>query len=371
MIQMTCSNHTKELELAREHFDRFLALHTLSDPTRISQDTLTGDYHFSQFSLQLIPVDSVAVTDAFARELREAVCGFPCPELDPIADENPKTFARGKKRLEEQLKKICFSQNEQMREDLLRVLLAGGKRLRPALSWAAYNLKSDSMPQKKQYPILPLMVMIELMHSASLIHDDVVDQADVRRNVPTINATSGDKMAVKAADFILGRAMELLKVYKGSGIDERLAAVSEQMCLGELDQLKHLNQDVTKEQYIRQIERKTALFIEAAAACGGMARGLDETILHALEQYGYHIGMAFQIKDDVLDEIGGDDFGKQRNQDLKRGLKTLPQIIGLAKSEEAVRDHSDQAVRAIQDIPDCPAKSDLIRMATILVERTN
>ncbi len=370
MIQMTCSNQTKELELAREHFDRFLVLHELQDHTRISQDTLNGDYHFSQFSLHLIPVDSVEITDAFAKELREHVCGYECPELEKITDENPKTFAKGKKLLEDQLEKVCFSPNEQMRSGLLRVLLAGGKRLRPALSWAAYNLKTNRPLEGRQYPILPLMVMIELMHSASLIHDDVVDQADVRRNVPTINATSGDLMAVRSADFILGRAMELLKVYKGSGIDERLAAVSEQMCLGELDQLENLNQDVSEEQYMRQIERKTALFIEAAAACGGMARGLDEETIHCLEQYGYHIGMAFQIKDDVLDEIGGEEFGKQRNQDRKRGLKTLPRIIGIEKSEEAVRVHSDEAIRALREIPDSPAKNDLIRMAKILVERT-
>ena len=252
----------------------------------------------------------------------------------------------------------------------MRVLLAGGKRLRPALSWAAYNLLTDTPPEGKQYPILPLMVMIELMHSASLIHDDVVDKADVRRNVATINATSGDKMAVKSADFILGRAMELLKVYKGSGIDERLASVSEQMCLGELDQLENLHKDISEKQYIQQIERKTALFIEAAAACGGMARGLDEEAIRCLEQYGYHIGMAFQIKDDILDEIGGEEFGKQKNQDRKRGLKTLPQIIGLAKSEEAVKAHSDQAIQALQKLPESSAKNDLVKMAKILVERT-
>lgn len=370
MTQMTCSNQTKELELAREHFDQFLALHELQEHTRISQDTLTGDYHFSQFSLHLIPVDSVEITDAFAKELREYVCGYECPELEQIKDENPKHFTRGKKLLEDQLEKICFSQNEQMKNDLMRVLLAGGKRLRPALSWAAYNLLTDTPPEGKQYPILPLMVMIELMHSASLIHDDVVDKADVRRNVATINATSGDKMAVKSADFILGRAMELLKVYKGSGIDERLASVSEQMCLGELDQLENLHKDISEEQYIQQIERKTALFIEAAAACGGMARGLDEEAIRCLEQYGYHIGMAFQIKDDILDEIGGEEFGKQKNQDRKRGLKTLPQIIGLAKSEEAVKAHSDQAIQALQKLPESSAKNDLVKMAKILVERT-
>jgi len=134
--------------------------------------------------------------------------------------------------------------------------------------------------------------------------------------------------------------------------------------------LENLHKDISEEQYIQQIERKTALFIEAAAACGGMARGLNKEAIHCLERYGYHIGMAFQIKDDILDEIGGEEFGKQKNQDRMRGLKTLPQIIGLAKSEEAVRDHSDKAILALQTLPESTAKSDLIKMAKILVERT-
>lgn len=370
MTQAACVEQKNELELAREHFDQFLALHELKDPASIALDTLNGDYHFSQFSLHLIPVDSVEITDRFAQELRETVAGCACPELEPITAENPKTFVRGKKLLEDRLQKICFSRNEAMKNDLLRVILAGGKRLRPALSWAAYNLKTEDAPEKKPYPILPLMVMIELMHSASLIHDDVVDQADVRRNVPTINATSGDLFAVKSADFILGRAMELLKVYKGSGIDERLAAVSEQMCLGELDQLERLHQDLTQEQYLRQIERKTALFIEAAAACGGMAAGLDDKWIRALESYGYHIGMAFQIKDDILDLTGDDSFGKPREQDIKKGLRTLPLIIGMEKSEEAVREHSETAIHSLDDVPESTAKADLIKMAKLLVERT-
>ena len=370
MTQAVCIEQKNELELAREHFDQFLALHELKDLASIALDTLNGDYHFSQFSLHLIPVDSVEITDRFAQELRETVAGCACPELEPISAENPKTFVRGKKLLEDQLRKICFSQNEAMKNDLLRVLLAGGKRLRPALSWTAYNLETGDAPAEKPYPILPLMVMIELMHSASLIHDDVVDQGMVRRNVPTINATSGDLFAVKSADFILGRAMEILKVYKGSGIDERLAEVSEQMCLGELEQMDHLHQDISEEQYLRQIERKTALFIEAAAACGGMAAGLDQKWIRALESYGYHIGMAFQIKDDILDLTGGDAFGKPREQDIKKGLRTLPLIIGLEKSEEAVREHSETAIRSLDEVPESTAKTDLIKMAKLLVERT-
>ena len=370
MTQTATGEQKKELELAREHFDQFLSLHELNDPDAIGLDTLTGDHHFSQFSLHLIPVDSVEITDRFAKELREKVTGYDCPELGPVSIENPKTFVKAKKLLEDQLQKVCFSKNEAMEKELLRVLLAGGKRLRPALSWTAYNLETGDEPAGKPYPILPLMVMIELMHSASLIHDDVVDQGMVRRNVPTINATSGDLFAVKSADFILGRAMEILKVYKGSGIDERLAEVSEQMCLGELEQMEHLHQDISEEQYLRQIERKTALFIEAAAACGGMAAGLDQKWIRALESYGYHIGMPFQIKDDILDLTGGDAFGKPREQDIKKGLRTLPLIIGLEKSEEAVREHSETAIRSLDEVPESAAKTDLIKMAKLLVERT-
>ncbi|MBQ9030262.1 MAG: polyprenyl synthetase family protein [Parasporobacterium sp.] len=357
--------HTKELDSANANFALFRKYHKLEDPdVSDGEATLRGDYYFSRFSLDLIPVDSVEITDRFARILREDASRFSSEELPSMTYENPGSFARGKALLESQLKKICSTENQEMRQDLERVLLAGGKRLRPALSQAAYGLGRDP-----SYPILPLMVMIELMHSASLIHDDVVDQGQKRRGVPTINALRGNLKAVRSADFVLGRAMELLKIYKGSGINERLAAVSEQMCIGELEQMECLNSGIDEERYFDLIRKKTALFIEAAAWCGGIAGGCEDSVLQALETYGYHIGIAFQIKDDILDYTGKERFGKETGQDSRKGLRTLPSIIGIGKAQERVTEHSEKAIKAIQNVNGGVSRTALIRMARQLEKR--
>ena len=357
--------HTKELKSAESYFRQFRKYHRLDDPSVSTEEAiLRGDYCFSRFSLDLIPVDSVQITDRYAQILREDASCADSPELETMTFEDPGSFVRGKKWLEKQLEKVCESNNPAMTKDLLRVLLSGGKRLRPALAQAAFGLGDDP-----RYPILPLMVMIELMHSASLIHDDVVDKAAKRRGIATINVTSGNLAAVQAADYILGRAMELLKIYRGSGIDERLAAVSEQMCIGELEQMKLLHRDISEETYYMLIEKKTALFIEAAAACGAIAGGCDEERIRKLEQYGYHIGIAFQIKDDILDFTGKEAFGKEIGQDAKKGLKTLPAIIGFDKAQERVKEHSDKAVSALQGLKDSDPKKVLVDMARQLEKR--
>ncbi|MBR3244339.1 MAG: polyprenyl synthetase family protein [Parasporobacterium sp.] len=359
------NTHSIELESANENFGLFRKLHTLKDPSySVAEAVLRGDYYFSRFSLDLIPVDSIEITDQFAKILREDASGEESEELPRMSFDTPSGFSKGKTLLEKQLKKVCQTSNTAMEKDLERVLLAGGKRLRPALAQAAYCLGEDP-----KLPILPLMVMIELMHSASLIHDDVVDKGMKRRNVPTINATSGDLAAVRAADFILGRAMELLKIYKGSGINERLAKVSEQMCIGELEQLDSLNLDISEETYFRLIEKKTALFIEAAAATGAVAGGCSREEVAAMEIYGYNIGVAFQIKDDILDFTGSDKFGKETGQDERKGLLTLPKIIGLEAAQARVREYSDKAIGALDSIKNGTSKKAFIEMAKQLENR--
>ncbi|MCQ2529825.1 MAG: polyprenyl synthetase family protein [Lachnospiraceae bacterium] len=362
----TYKSNMTELEQARFYFDLFLEKHRLSDGNNTAYDTLEGDYYFSQFSLHLIPVDSVEITESYAKELREKVSGAESPSLNMTFPEKLETFSKAKNQLEQRLSDICFSGNDGLSKDLMRVLLAGGKRLRPALSWAAYYLPEEG---EKKAPILPLMLMIELMHSVSLIHDDVVDEGVLRRGVPTINASSGNLAAVKAGDFLLGRAMDLLKIYKGMGINERLAYVSEQMCLGELEQLENINKEITVDQYKRRIERKTAYFIEAAAACGAMAAGAEEATIKCLETYGYNMGMAFQIKDDILDITGDERLGKAVLQDKNRGLITLPQLLGVEKSEQEVKNYSLEAIAALDGLKENSAKKDLVRMAKLFAER--
>ena len=275
-----------------------------------------------------------------------------------------KEFEKIKTELEENLKLICTCENAQMQEDLRRVVLAPGKRLRPALCFATYNFNEGS-----KLPILPLMIMLELMHSASLIHDDVVDKGMVRRGVPTINATSGNEKAVFAADYLLARAMEYLKIYKGTGINERLAKVSEGMCLGEFFQIDNLDKNISKEKYFEQIKLKTAYFLAESAACGALAGNLSEEQVNKLWEYGLYIGIAFQIRDDILDIKKDAKTNKTLNQDKTKGLLTLPIMIGEENAIKEVDEYSKKAIDTIKEFKDCKAKAALIEMANALSKR--
>ena len=121
------------------------------------------------------------------------------------------------------------------------------------------------------------MCMLELMHTASLIHDDVVDDAPLRRGVETIHQTSGRHAAVQSGDFLLARAMEYLHLYRGTGINEALADISLQMCLGEFQQMEHLFhiKAQTQEIYFEQIRRKTAYLLATSCYTGAIAGGLN------------------------------------------------------------------------------------------------
>jgi heptaprenyl diphosphate synthase len=133
---------------------------------------------------------------------------------------------------EKELLRICGAAGaERMRGDLGRIVGAGGKRLRPAL---AYLCRRADAARGEALRALPLLCMLERMHSGSLRHDDVVDDAAKRRGVASVNASSGVRTAVQSGDFLLAKAMEKLDCYRGTGINEMLAAVSAEMCRGEL-----------------------------------------------------------------------------------------------------------------------------------------
>ena len=238
-----------------------------------------------------------------------------------------------------ELERICEDASF-MQEDLHRVLLAGGKRLRPILAYLSYCMAieegANSSLDNKSYDnekIIPLMSMLELMHTTSLIHDDVVDGSDKRRGVKTINKTSGNDSAVKSGDFLLAKAMEKLKNYRGTGINEELADISAEMCRGELNQLLLRNNinEQNEYNYYLCIKRKTAGLIAGSCYCGALAAGMPKEDALALKYFGERFGMAFQIRDDIQDYTSEESTGKNGGQDIKNGILTLPVL--LAKSE--------------------------------------
>ena len=232
-------------------------------------------------------------------------------------------------RMERALLAHCAA-GEALSGGLERVVSSGGKRLRPLLAWVCWHLAGKNME------IIPLMAMLELMHTASLIHDDVVDGACARRAVPTINAREGAAQAIRSGDLLLGWAMTYLKRYRGTGINEALSEVSWQMCLGELEQREDLFRaaDMTAARYETRIQRKTALLMAESCACGAIAGGADAAVTAALRSYGLHLGMAFQIRDDLCDFLPQHSDGKSPLQDLRSGVITLPMLLAMQRAPE-------------------------------------
>src|SRR6266540_1588873 len=214
---------------------------------------------------------------------------------------------------------------------------AGGKRVRPTLTLcAAYASTSGDAPVRAE--AVTGAVAVELVHLGSLYHDDVIDEAETRRGVPSVNARWSNIVAILAGDFLLARA-SALAASLGAEVAGLLAATIGELCRGQVLELQHLfDVDRSEENYASAIEGKTAALFATASRIGGMVSGVDEPTLDALTQYGHHLGLCFQIVDDVLDLTATDEtLGKPTGQDLVEGIYTLPVIYALVDSA-ALRD---------------------------------
>jgi heptaprenyl diphosphate synthase len=211
---------------------------------------------------------------------------------------------------------------------------AGGKRVRPALTLCAAYAATDARGPAPEAAVTGA-VAVELMHLGSLYHDDVIDEAETRRGVPSVNARWSNIVAILAGDFLLARASSLAASL-GSEVAAVLASTLGELCRGQVLELQHLfDVDRTEEAYTSAIEGKTAALFSAACRIGGMVTGIPEPGLDALGSYGHHAGMCFQIVDDCLDLTGTDDaLGKHAGQDLVEGVYTLPVIYALARTED-------------------------------------
>jgi geranylgeranyl pyrophosphate synthase len=228
---------------------------------------------------------------------------------------------------ENELARLCDELSPgRMRDDLKRIIGAGGKRLRPSLAYICRHMRG---PGGKSMPIVPLMCMLELMHTSSLIHDDIVDGAEKRRGVAAINRSSGIGAAVRSGDYLLAKAMKRLRYYRGSGISEVLARVSEEMCLGELRQQRaRYDADAQTESfYYTQSRCKTAVLLSASCYTGALAGGLPHAEARALGHFGERFGLAFQILDDILDYKAEEAFGSASGRDIGNGVLTLPILL--------------------------------------------
>jgi octaprenyl-diphosphate synthase len=209
---------------------------------------------------------------------------------------------------------------------------AGGKRLRPMLLLLAARLAGYRGPRSAR-----LACVVELLHTATLIHDDVVDRAPLRRGRPSANAQWGDDAAVLVGDHLYSKSFAMLVRDNDHAVMEALARSTVSMTEAEVFQLELKRSGVTTEaDYVRVITKKTASFIAACCSIGGLLGGLSPTRIDALTQYGLDIGIAFQISDDSLDFVANQDrFGKAIGADLREGKRTLPLIAVLARATPA------------------------------------
>jgi len=214
------------------------------------------------------------------------------------------------------------------------IVAAGGKRLRPALVLLAANALRAEAPSRHE-----LAAVIEFIHTATLLHDDVVDESSLRRGRKTANAEFGNSASVLVGDFLYSRAFQMIVEAGSLRIMQVLADATNLIAEGEVLQLLNVHDADTDEQaYLRVIRYKTAKLFEAATQVGAILGGADAATETALAEYGAHLGTAFQLIDDVLDYSGDlQETGKNLGDDLAEGKPTLPLIHVMREGNEAER----------------------------------
>lgn len=241
-------------------------------------------------------------------------------------------------------RELCFSGMDEVENILEQVLMgaegiikgmclsllnSGGKRFRPALV-----IMSGRCFRELNADIINTAVAAELIHMASLVHDDIIDMAQKRRGRPTINYTHGNHGAVLAGDYIFAKAFDILSSFKLLESMEYLVEAIQDMCDGEVNQAaQNFNTLLTVDDYFNRIRKKTASLVSSCCMAGAAAAGASEMEVSIMHEYGINVGYAFQIIDDILDFTGDQKkIGKPKGMDLRDGNITLPVIL-LMKDE--------------------------------------
>jgi geranylgeranyl pyrophosphate synthase len=230
-------------------------------------------------------------------------------------------------RLEVTLEQSIGAEDPFLTEVAGHLVKAGGKRLRPALTLSSAAAGAAETTDE----VLLGGVAVELVHLASLYHDDVMDHATTRRNVESVNSRWGNLVAIVAGDYLLARSAEIAASL-GTEIAALLASTLGQLCQGQVSEVRSaFDPSRAVSAYLQTISGKTASLMSTSCRIGALAAGLDRLHTDALTTYGRCFGMAFQIRDDILDLVASEEsLGKQAGQDLVAGIYTLPVITALA-----------------------------------------
>jgi heptaprenyl diphosphate synthase/octaprenyl-diphosphate synthase len=278
----------------------------------------------------------------------------------------------------------------------------GGKRIRPCLALLSGKLFDYDLER-----LIPMATALEILHTATLVHDDAIDHSPVRRGLPTVNKLWGEEQAVLLGDYLFAEAGRLTASTGSIRATELFARTLKTISSGEIDQAFNaftLNQ--TREQYYQRIARKTASLFTASTESGAILSNATEQSVQLLIDYGYNLGIGFQIVDDILDFIGDEEqMGKPTGSDLTQGTVTLPvfllvqyypeeravkdlfkdrrddenikTVISLVRNSPGIIDecyaeaahYCEKAYRILADLPDSPARRSLQELCRYIVRR--
>lgn len=293
-------------------------------------------------------------------------------------------------------------EDPQLLTDLLQhVLETPGKLTRPAIT----ILSSKFHSHNHDLPIT-MAGAVELLHIATLIHDDTVDDSSIRRGRETVSSKWGDKIAVLLGDYVFAASATMVCETNNVRVIKRFSETIMDLSSGELSEMSNsYNWHLTKAEYNQRIYYKTASLFSTSSESGAILSGAPENIIQSLKNYGYHLGMAFQIVDDILDFEGNQDqIGKPVGNDLRQGTITLPSLLLIekypndnpieklcknrdietnlveaisaiqnsdimAKSYEIAKDHCSQAKSALSPLPNSKYKSCLVELADYVMDR--
>ena len=231
-----------------------------------------------------------------------------------------------------ELFKQSLSQGDGMLESVLsHIRQRGGKRMRPMLILlTAKNYGEVSSVTQNA------ALGLELLHTASLVHDDVVDESDQRRGQPSVNAEYNNKVAVLVGDYILSTALLRVALSDNHVIVQELAELGRTLAAGEILQLSNIsNQEISEDVYYQVIDKKTAVLFEACCKLGAISVGASRDVIEKAAKFGHNIGMIFQIRDDIFDYYDSAEIGKPTGNDMLEGKLTLPIIYSLTHYENA------------------------------------
>lgn len=319
-------------------------------------------------------------------------------------DEVWEAYREDLEEVESQIQRNLDSEIPLINEIAAHILNGGGKRVRPLLLILCARL--SGLIHKED---LILGSLVEFIHTATLLHDDVLDEADLRRGQDTARRIWGNQASILVGDYLYSRAMCQIAAFQNHDVNDAIAEACRKMAEGEILELCSNNQPTrTETEYLRIIEFKTGALVAASCRVGGIIGGASQTQQTALFQFGLHLGIAFQLADDQLDyTANGDQLGKTLGQDFRQGMVTLPllhllqaappevrrpileefktgiledqdlfhlislmeQYGSLAYAAARAQEYIDSALSQLNAFPDCPAKRSLNIVADYMVNR--